>query len=363
MPRPTRAIVDLDKLHRNYRRAAALADPGKAIAVVKANGYGHGIETVATSLASVAPRFAVAILEEALALRAAVPRTPVLVMQGVYEPDEWLACSQKNFIPALHSPEQLDSLRATRLRGPVTVWIKVNTGMNRLGFPSGDVPRVLSALEAIPGVSVEALMTHFAQADEPDHPRTGDQLRVMADLRSAFPAKSQSVANSAAHYTTRAGENEWTRPGIMLYGSAPLVRSTGAMLGLEAVMTLESALVAVRDLQPGDAVGYGADWCADRPTRMGIVAVGYGDGYPRAALSGTPVAVAGRRTRLIGRVSMDMLAVDLGELPDAKPGDPVELWGSTVSVDEVAQAAGTIGYELLTRVTSRVPRVLVSASA
>lgn len=356
MPRPTRAIINLNNLHRNYSRAAGLAHPAQAIAVVKANGYGHGLQAIAASLSSVAPMFAVAMLEEALTLREVVPHTPVLIMQGVHEATDWATCSQLGFIPVVHSQEQLTSLQAAAERLSLTVWVKVNSGMNRLGFAPGQVPGVLSTLQQIPGVEVTTLMTHFAQADEAGCARTREQLGIMAGLRKQFPGLAQSVANSAAHYTTDPSGNEWTRPGIMLYGAAPLAGSTGLEMGLDPVMTLESELIAVRDLQPGDAVGYGADWVAERPTRMGIVAVGYGDGYPRAAPSGTPVAVAGRLTSLIGRVSMDMLAVDLGPVADATPGDKVELWGATVSVDTVARAAGTIGYELLTRVTSRVPR-------
>lgn len=362
MPRPTRALVDLDALRRNYERAAALAAPAKAVAVVKANAYGHGLVPVAQTLASLAPMYAVALLEEAQVLRAAVPDKPVLLMQGVHDAADWPLCGANNFIAVLHCPEQLEALKSAVLRTPTVLWIKLNTGMNRLGFRPAELKAVLTALAKIPQVTVEGLMTHFASADDPDSEQTLAQVEVMERLRETYPGLTLSAANSAAHYTTRAGAFDWTRPGIMLYSGAPLLGRTGQDLGLDAVMTLESRLIAVRHLEAGEFVGYGAAWRASQATRMGIIAIGYGDGYPRHTPAGTPVMIRGKRMPLIGRVSMDMLAVDLGALPEAQTGDLVELWGPNISVDEVARAAGTISYDLLTGVTARVPRVYLPGS-
>lgn len=357
MPRPTRALIDLKALGRNYDRAAALAAPARAIAVVKANGYGHGLAPVARSLADRAPMFAVALIEEAQALRVAVANTPILLMQGIHDPADWPLCGSNNFVAVLHCQEQVETLENASLISRTAIWVKINTGMNRLGFRPAETEAVLRRLSRIPMVAVEGLMTHFAAADDPASVQTARQIEAIEQLRVRYPKLTVSTANSAAHYTTRAGAFDWSRPGIMLYGGAPLIDRSGQELGLEAVMTLESRLIAVRDLEAGEAVGYGAAWIAPHATRMGIVAIGYADGYPRHTPSGTPVAVNGQRVPLIGRVSMDMLAVDLGTLPAARVGDPVELWGALVSVDEVARAGGSISYELLTGVTARVPRI------
>lgn len=357
MPRPTRAFIDLEALYRNYERAAAMAAPARAIAVVKANGYGHGLAPVAQRLAPHAPLFAVALLEEAQALRASVPDRPVLLMQGVHDPADWPLCGPGNFIAVVHCREQLDALKTAALTESTVIWIKVNTGMNRLGFRPADVDAALVELSRIPQVSVEGLMTHFASADDAQSAQTAAQIKAIEALGARYPSLTISSANSAGHYLGRKAAFDWTRPGIMLYGGTPLLDTTGPDLGLEPVMTLESRLIAVRDLEAGEAVGYGATWRTDRAGRMGIVAIGYADGYPRHAPSGTPVAVNGQRVSLMGRVSMDMLAVNLESLPEAQVGDPVELWGPIVGIDEVARAAGSISYELLTGVTARVPRV------
>lgn len=357
MSRPTRAMIDLGALRRNYEKAQAMAAPAKVIAVVKANGYGHGLQPVAQALAPSAPMFAVALLEEAQLLRAAIRETPVLLMQGVHEAADWPLCGPNGFIPVLHCSEQVAQLEAASLTGITPVWVKINTGMNRLGFRPWETEAVLTRLTAIPGVAVKGLMTHFASADDPASSQTAQQVEAIERLRRQYPSLTVSAANSAGHYTAGTAAFDWTRAGIMLYSGAPLLGSTGQELGLEPVMTLESRLIAVRELEAGEAVGYGATWRASEPTRMGIVAIGYADGYPRHTPSGTPVAVNGQRVPLIGRVSMDMLAVNLGEVPDARVGDPVELWGAQVSVDEVARAGASISYELLTGVTARVPRV------
>jgi alanine racemase len=356
MPRATVAKIDLDALRDNYRKAAALAGGAKAMAVIKADGYGHGIRDVAQALEGVAPKFAVACIEEALAIRAAGVTTPVALLQGPHSEQDMATSARENFEPVIHSEHQLPWLQDAKTAP--ALWIKVNTGMNRLGFCPEQLADVMSALSAAGLLQkVTGFVTHFACADDAESDNTARQTDCFVRATAPWPDLARSVANSAAHFREGQALFDWTRPGIMLYGGSPMIGKLGPDLGLEAVMTLEAELTSVRTIKAGESVGYGGSWTASVPTRMGIVAIGYGDGYPRHAGTDTPAWVNGRRIRLIGRVSMDMLAVDLSEAPEAQPGDKVELWGPHVSVDEIAQHAGTIGYELLTGVTARVPRV------
>jgi alanine racemase len=358
MPRSTVARIDLDALRFNYRKAVELAGGAGVMAVIKADGYGHGIRDVALALKAEAPKFAVACIEEALAIRSAGVSAPVVLLQGPHSAEDVDTSARENFELVVHSDHQLPWL-AEATAQPV-LWIKVNTGMNRLGFSPDQLNGVMSSL-AESGVDsrVTGFVTHFACADDASSQRTAEQTDCFVRATAPWPELSRSLANSAAHFLEGQELYDWTRPGIMLYGGSPLIGRLGPDLGLRPVMTLEAELTSVRTLKAGESVGYGGAWTAAGETRMGIVAVGYGDGYPRHAGTGTPAWVKGRRIRLIGRVSMDMLAVDLTDAPDAGPGDTVELWGRHVSVDEIAKHAGTIGYELLTGVTARVPRVHV----
>lgn len=359
MPRPTLARIDLDALRHNYHRACEKAGSARPMAVVKADGYGHGIAAVARALAKHAPCYAVACLEEAEAVRVAGLSQPVVLLEGVHSREDLSVCRQQDFEPVLHSPQQLQWLEGTV--SPPVIWLKLNTGMNRLGFPAASLPALMGRLKSMPQVRIKGLMTHYACADDLSSTGTDAQNAAFIAAAEGYPELLLSAGNSAAHFRPRNPLFDWTRPGIMLYGATPIVGLSAADLGLKPVMSLESELIAVRDLEPGMTVGYGDSWRADKPTRMGIVAIGYGDGYPRHAGTDTPAAVNGQRIRLIGRVSMDMLAVDLNPAPDAAVGDRVELWGGQVSVDEVAASAGTIGYELLTGVTARVPRHYLSS--
>lgn len=357
MPRPTLAQISLPALRHNYVLAARLASPAKAMAVVKADGYGHGLEPVVAALRGLSPQFAVSSIEEACRVRIIEPDAPVLLLQGVHSASDLNAAAQARFEPVLHHPGQLDDLERWAAAGEsLTVWIKINTGMNRLGFHLACIDDVVARLRVCAGVRLRGMIHHFACADERQHPLTDLQFAHFQALIEQYPGFEYSAANSAAHFRPELNRCHWTRPGIMLYGSSPFADESAASLGLRPVMSLISGLISVRDLLPGDTVGYGATWTASAPCRMGMVAVGYADGYPRHAPSGTPVWIAGRRVPLIGRVSMDMLAVDLSACPQARPCDPVELWGEHVPVDEVATLAGTIGYELLTGITARVPR-------
>ncbi|TGN38207.1 alanine racemase [Marinobacter confluentis] len=356
MPRSTIARIDLNALRYNYRRAAELAGDARAMAVIKADGYGHGIGDVARALQDEAPKFAVACIEEALAIREAGVSVPVVLLQGPHSPEDVDTSARENFELVIHSDHQLPWLAATDA-APV-IWIKVNTGMNRLGFSPEQLNGVMAALADSGAASgVTGFVTHFACADDEQSTRTAEQTDCFIRATAPWPELSRSLANSAAHFREEQPMYDWTRPGIMLYGGSPMIGRLGPDLGLRPVMTLEAELTSVRTIKAGEAVGYGGSWIAPGETRMGIVAAGYGDGYPRHAGTDTPAWVNGQRIRLIGRVSMDMLAVDLTAAPDAKPGDTVELWGRHVSVDEIARHAGTIGYELLTGVTVRVPRV------
>lgn len=355
MPRPTVARIDPGALRHNYRLARQMAGSARAMAVIKADGYGHGIAQVARALADDAEKYAVACIEEALAIRDAGLQQPVVLLQGVHEAGDLELCARAGFEPVIHSPVQLAWLSA----GPVPeYWLKVNTGMNRLGFRGHELEGVMASLAATGGRErLQGFVTHFACADEPDSDMTERQTRYFEEAVSPWPELMRSVGNSAAHFRPGQPLYDWSRPGIMLYGASPFADRTGLELGLRPVMTLEAPLIATRTVRAGESVGYGASWVAEKDTRMGMVAIGYGDGYPRHAGTGTPAAIRGQRIRLLGRVSMDMLAVDLSAAPGASEGDRVELWGPTVSVDEVAAHAGTIGYELLTGVSARVPRV------
>lgn len=356
MPRSTVARIDLSALRRNFQTAQARAGGADLMAVVKADGYGHGIGSVASTLGDLASKFAVACLEEAQVIRDSGLSQPVVLLQGVHNKDDIEACARNGFEPALHSLQQLEWLERSGAR-PL-FWLKVNSGMNRLGIHPDELAEAMSRLRAQGGdKGLLGFVTHFACADDPDSAMTAQQTAVFEQATSDFPGLMKSIANSAAHFLPGQPMFDWSRPGIMLYGGSPMIGKTGPELGLEPVMSLEAPLISVRTVAAGESVGYGASWVADRDTRMGMVAIGYGDGYPRHAGTDTPAAIRGQRIRLIGRVSMDMLAVDLTGAPGAKEGDVVELWGRTVSVDEVAACAGTISYELMTGITGRVPRV------
>ena len=353
MPRPIRASIDLDALRHNYRLARRHAGAAAAYAVIKANAYGHGLLPVARALAPEADVFALLDLADAAQLRAAGIDAPIVLLEGFFEPADLPQLTALGVSPAIHSKAQLAMLERAALDRPLDVLLKINTGMNRLGFTPERVPAALQRLQALACVRRITLMTHFARAD--------DEVGVAAQLASfhrvaeglGLPA---SLANSAALLRYPDARGQIVRPGIMLYGSSPMPALHSAeALGLRPVMTLASEIIAVQELRPGEQVGYGGTFEARLPTRVGVVACGYADGYPRHAPTGTPILVGGRRTRTLGRVSMDMLACDLTHLPEAGIGAPVTLWGAGMPADEVAEAAGTISYELFCALAPRVP--------
>ena len=343
--RPARALIDLDALRHNYHLARR-RHGGRALAVVKANAYGHGAVQCARALAAEADGFAVAFLEEALELRAAGIEQPILLLEGVFPPDELDEVVRHDLWLVVHHAEQIRIIDHARPALPLEVWLKMNSGMNRAGFLPHELRAAWQRLKDSGKVGAITLMTHFARADEPHVLATTDQLAAFDAATRDLPG-SRSLANSAAILGWPATHRDWARPGILLYGADPMPDEANA---LRPVMTLESTVMAVREIPAGAPLGYGARFHADRPTRVGLVAMGYADGYPRTVPDGTPVAVDGIRTRLIGRVSMDMLTVDLTDLPDAGLGSHVELWGDNIPVNRVAEAAHTISYELLCNV-------------
>lgn len=343
--RPARALIDLTALQYNYRLARS-RHGGRALAVVKANAYGHGAQRCARALADIADGFAVAFLEEALELRASGIRRPILLLEGLFASDEIAEAVDQDLWIVVHHEAQIRMIEATEVARPLKVWLKINSGMNRAGFLPQGVDAAWQRLNMSGKVSEITLMTHFARADEPQIITTTEQIARFDAATRHLPG-ARSLANSSGVLGWQAAHREWARPGILLYGADPM---PGEGNDLKPVMTLESRVIAVREIEAGEPLGYGARFVAERPTRVGLVAMGYADGYPRIVPDGTPVAVDDILTRLIGRVSMDMLTVDLTDLPQADIGSRVELWGRNVPVNRIAEAAGTIAYELLCNV-------------
>ncbi len=352
--RPLVATIDLSAIRHNYARAKACAPGRQVFAVVKANAYGHGAREVVSALPE-ADGFVVACLEEAGEVRGLHGQARVLLLQGCFEASEYRMAAQLSLDVVVQSREQAELLLASRLAQPLNVWLKLDSGMHRLGFAAAELRDWHARLAGAEQVAELNLLSHFACADLPEHPLNAAQLAVYRSLDD-LPFANRTLANSAAILTRPETHLDWLRPGIMLYGASPFAARPAAEFELRPAMTLSASLIAVRELAAGDSVGYGAGWVAERPTRIGTVSCGYADGYPRSAPTGTPLLVCGQRVALVGRVSMDLLTVDLGAVPEAVVGSPVELWGAQLPVDEVAAACGTIGYELLSKLTARVPR-------
>ncbi|MFT3804108.1 MAG: alanine racemase [Burkholderiaceae bacterium] len=360
MGRPLRACISIPALRHNLRRVRELAPAARVWAVVKANAYGHGLSNAIEAFDD-AHGLALLEFDAAQRLREAGWRRPILMLEGPFEPADVAQARQQGLTLALHRPEHLDWLAEHPARGDaqrLDVLLKFNSGMNRLGMRA---PALRDAHAALAGGPLAAqvgsvgLMTHFANAD------------VLGGIDEAWPAfvaacqglsGPRSVSNSAAIIDHPATHGDWVRPGVMLYGATPFASRDAAGLGLRPAMRLESELIAIQTLSAGESVGYGSLFTAAAPMRAGVVACGYADGYPRHAPVGTPVVVAGRRAWLAGRVAMDMLMVDLSDVPDARVGSPVQLWGDQLPIDEVAQAAGTVGYELMCALAPRVPVIV-----
>lgn len=361
MARPNQARLNLAALRHNLALVRRLAPRARAMAVVKADAYGHGAATVARVLAPLADALAVACLEEAQALRDAGISVPILLLEGVFEPAELQVAAQQNLWITIASEQQLRWLEQSRPARPLRCWLKVDTGMHRLGVEPGQAPAFYQRLKACPNAADDTVLTtHFAAADDLASARTARQLALFESACRGLPGE-RSSANSAAVLAWPASHCDWVRPGYMLYGNSPLALDHPNAQLLQPVMTLVSAVISLRDVATGESVGYGATWTAARPSRIATVCIGYGDGYPRMAPAGTPVLVNGQRAALAGRVSMDMITVDVTDLPGVGIGDEVVLWGDGLPVGEVARHVGTIGYELSTRMPARTPRVVVVA--
>jgi alanine racemase len=351
MARPTFAQINLAALAANVDKVREQAPRAQVLAVVKADAYGHGLTRVLPALAAAD---GLAMLELDAALRAREQRYSrrILLLEGFFEARELAEIAGARIAVVVHHLEQVAMLERAVLARPLEVFVKVNTGMNRLGLAPGDVAPACERLSRAPAVAALRLMTHFARADEDDG--LADALATFESACRNLPYP-RSLANSAGVFRFGEVGGDIVRPGIMLYGATPFAYRSAGSLGLQPVMTLRSQLIAVRELAANDSVGYGAAYTAARPHRLGVVACGYADGYPRHAPNGTPVLVCGRKVRIAGRVSMDMITVDLTDVPEAQVGSPVVLWGEGLPVDDVAAAAGTVGYELLCALAPRVP--------
>ena len=353
--RPTSATVRLDAIVDNFRLADQLAPASKSIAVIKANAYGHGLLKVAQALEAGVPAFAVAFIDEAVQLRDAGIRKPILVLQGATRTADILDAAANDFWLLLHHQEQIEWVLSSGPSDPVNVWLKLDTGMHRLGLAPEALDKIYGDLVSSPNVQQGmVLCTHLACADDMTNPMTSQQVSSIQSVSTKHEL-AMSIANSAGILCWPETHAEWNRPGYMLYGNSPMVPIGDDSRGLKPAMSMNSEIIAIRDVKAGQGVGYGIDWVAGRHSKIGTVAIGYGDGYPRHAPSGTPLLVGGQRVPLAGKVSMDAISVDLTDIENVEVGDPVELWGQSLSVNEVAVAAGTIGYEILAGLTGRVP--------
>ncbi len=350
MPRPIHAYLDLNAIANNLH-VAKRATRARVMAVIKADAYGHGLLRVVEAMAE-ADGLALLDIQDAIHLREAGYTQAILLLEGYFSEEDLPLIAEYELSCVIHNEQQLAMLDAYPKRETLDVWVKINTGMNRLGFVPAVVGSVMERLRAHQAVRDITLMTHFANADE--ERGVGEQLEVFNDLASRYRV-ARSLANSAALLRYPKTHGDWVRPGIMLYGASPFADKTAQELRLRPAMSLRSRIIAIQMLEAGDEVGYGAKFKADRKMRIGIVACGYADGYPRHAPNGTPILVAGQVTRTVGRVSMDMLCVDLSGVMQADVGSEVVLWGEGLPVEQVAQAAGTISYELLCGLTKRVP--------
>ncbi|MEK6749427.1 MAG: alanine racemase [Pseudomonadota bacterium] len=353
MTHAARAYLNIDALRHNLHRARSAAPRAKILAVVKANGYGHDMVRIAKALQDV-DGFGVACLEEAIALRNAGITARILLLQGFTHADELPLLVQHRLESVVHHAQQIALLQAAKGLSPIAVWLKVNTGMNRLGFAAANARHAWRQLNEIAAVQKPLnLLTHFANADVRQDPFTARQLAEFLALFDGFPG-ARCIANSGGILGWPQSHLDWVRPGIMLYGVSPFGDATGAELGLKPVMTLTANVVAVNDVRNGDSIGYSGIYRAPRDMRVAVIGIGYGDGYPRHATTGTPVLIDGRRAPLVGRVSMDMIMVDVTDLPEVALGATAILWGHGLPIEEIAQHANTIAYELLCKVTRRV---------
>lgn len=353
MDRIPRVVIDLAALAHNLEVIREKAPGSRVMAVIKANAYGHGMVAIARAL-SAADALAVARIDEAVALRDAGVNNEIVLLEGLFASSEMALAARHSLTLVVHNESQLKWLEACRDTAKFRCWLKLDTGMHRLGFSASRASAAMRRMLACKSVQQPpGLMTHLASAEQPDDALTSNQLKAFSSLCAEWPGEV-SVANSAALLSRPETREGWVRPGLALYGVSPLPETTGAGLGLRPAMQFETRLISTKELLPGDSVGYNSAWTATSPTRIGIAAVGYGDGYLRSFANGTPVLVGEKTCSLVGRVSMDMIALDLGAESAAQTGDPVLLWGPALPVETLASWAATIPYELLCNVSARV---------
>ena len=358
MLRPTAAKIKLSSLRHNVSFAKSIAPATKLMAVIKADAYGHGAISVAEALEDDVEAFAVASLDEAMELRGQKISTPVLILEGVFSPEDIKTCSLNDITIAVHNSTQLDWLERARIENKVNCWLKIDTGMSRLGIKPEMVSLSLERLQSCSHVAKDiVLFTHLACADDLNNNFTSTQLKIFNQITSNF-LLPRSTANSAGILGWPSSHLDWIRPGYMLYGNSPFAVNDEKHSALKPVMTLTSEVIATREVTKGSSVGYGSSWTARENSKIATVCVGYGDGYPRQAPIGTPVLINGQRAPLAGRVSMDMITVDISNI-SAKIGDEVVLWGDGLPLNEIANTANTIGYELTARMPKRVPRIVI----
>lgn len=358
MSRPTYMTINLAALLHNLKRVRELAPHRRVIAMVKANAYGHGIVRIAQALTG-ADALGVASLEEGMILREAGVNQPIVLMEGLFNPEEMTEAIKHNFTLVVHHLPHVEMLEKIKeVPKPIPIWLKINTGMHRLGIPPEQTQSIYNRLMAIPVIQKPlGLMTHFAQADSLLSDATSNQIACFNQAVANLTGP-KSLANSAAILAWPQAHGDFVRPGLILYGATPFADKTGLDHDLQPVMTLTSRIIAITPVKKGEKVGYGGTWTASNDMLLGIVGVGYGDGYPQFAKNGTPLLVNGRESPLVGRVSMDMLTVDLSNQPNAQIGDPVVLWGEGLPVERVAKSSNTSAYEILTRMTPR-PKIEV----
>ncbi len=354
MSRGAIAVLSSENLLHNLVQIKLAAPSKSIIAMVKANAYGHGIRSTATRLDKHVDSLGVASIEEGMALRKAGVKSPIVLAEGVFEPDELLIAACNNFHVVFHDSTQLAWLKGLSLPLPLVSWLKVDSGLGRLGFSLCDVPYALSTLKECPYIKQPiGLMSHLSVADDEKHHLNQIQLSAFNQLANNWDGP-KSLANSATIFTFPHGQYDVIRPGLLLYGVSPIKGKKASDFGLKPVMTLQTRLISVRRRETGSFIGYGATYKCAESTNIGIIAIGYGDGYLRSLPANTPVLVNGKRCHLVGRISMDMAAIDLSQCGDAKVGDPVVLWGEGLPIEELIEGSPLIAYELLTGVQSRV---------
>jgi alanine racemase len=366
MSRAARAIINYSAFKHNLQRAKDAAPSTETLAIIKANGYGHGIERAAKALDK-ADRFGVASVEEALAIRQSGINKPIVLLEGFFSAGELPLILQYKLDIVVHHQFQLEVLKnplpamasSSAANTKISVWLKVDTGMHRLGFAPDKIQAVWNELKSNPLINSITVMTHLANADDKQDALTDTQVDRFAQCTRGMDAP-RSIANSGGILGWPSTHADIIRPGIMLYGGTPFNTGTGADVGLKPVMTLQTQIIAVNTFKKGDTIGYGGSWVCPQDMPVGVAAIGYGDGYPRHAGSGTPVLVNGLRAQLVGRVSMDMICIDLRNVPEVKIGDTVTLWGEGLPVEEIARCASTISYELFCGITQRVEFVVVN---